>query len=109
MRVSRLAGLGLAVALTAGTAGAAVPANAATEGNFADNSSLAALTEWLKTHELQDWLNFLALTSPGQNNAESANGSSARKYTPPLTNSGRADETDASKAPAPTTNRSAAN
>ncbi|MCK9900942.1 hypothetical protein CC117_21295 [Parafrankia colletiae] len=96
MRTSRLAGLGLAFALTAGTVGiAAAPANAALPPeDRAGDASLAALVEWLETHELQDWLNFLALTNPPAPTGASHN------PPPKPTNSGTR-ETGATHAPPP--------
>jgi hypothetical protein len=76
VRKSRLAGLGLAFTLSAAAvAGVATPASAGTQsGNAgnADNASLAALVDWLSTHELQDWLNFLALTNPPPHSGNAA-------------------------------------
>ncbi len=70
MRKSRLAGLGLAFTISAAVAtGTAAPASATTEFNNHDDASLAALVDWLSTHELRDWLNFLALTQPQPPNA----------------------------------------
>ncbi|WP_198286921.1 hypothetical protein [Frankia sp. QA3] len=74
VRKSRLAGLGLAFTISAAVAtGTATPASAATESGDGDNASLAALVDWLSTHELQDWLNFLALTQPQPPNASNLN------------------------------------
>lgn len=86
-----MAGLGLALALTA-AAGAAVPANAASKDLNRDDTSLEALVEWLETHELQDWLNYLALTNPPRSapNSASGAGQSGASHAPPPTGNNQA-------------------